>query len=117
VANKFLVLTAAMRNRAQLLANAIRLARPEASHGPLDADKQALRGRYFGLLVHVERSEPPFGHEDLRPVAVQTKAPSECVDCVLNRLRRIVEHPVEAPEGYGNDESDPRRRAPTWKKP
>jgi len=57
MAKMFLLLVAAIRQRALLLTNAIRRARPEASHGPLDADNQALGGRYFGLLVHVDRSE------------------------------------------------------------
>jgi len=57
MANKFLRLRAAIRRRAESLANVVRRAGPEATHGQLHPDNQALCGRYFGLLVHVDRSD------------------------------------------------------------
>jgi len=57
MANKFLRLRAAIRRRAESLANVVRRTEPEAIHGRLHPDNQALDGRYYGLLVHVDRSD------------------------------------------------------------
>jgi hypothetical protein len=43
--------TAAIRHRAELLANAVRRGGRGWTHGHLSAD------RYFGLLVHVDRAD------------------------------------------------------------
>ena len=57
MADKFLRLRAAVRRRAQSLANVARRTGPEATHGQLHPDNQTLCGRHFGLLVHVDRSD------------------------------------------------------------
>jgi hypothetical protein len=49
--------TAAIRHRAGLLASVVRRSGHDAPHGPSSADEQAMRSRYFGLLVHVDRSD------------------------------------------------------------
>ncbi|HEV3019696.1 MAG TPA: hypothetical protein VGY49_11805 [Burkholderiaceae bacterium] len=49
--------TAAIRHRAELLANAVRRGGRGWTHGHLSADEQVMRSRYFGLLVHVDRAD------------------------------------------------------------
>ena len=51
MANKFL------RVRAESLANVARRTGPGSTHGQLHLDNQALCEGYFGLLVHVDRSD------------------------------------------------------------
>jgi hypothetical protein len=57
MAKKLSQWTAAIRHRAELLVNVVRRRVGDSTHGRLIPDDQAMRGRYFGLLVHMDRSD------------------------------------------------------------
>jgi hypothetical protein len=57
MAQKFSQWSAAVRHGAELLAKMVRRTGHDSTHGPLNTDDQAMRRRYFGLLVHMDRSD------------------------------------------------------------